>query len=102
MPTFTRCRPSHGLKNRGPLNEFETRVAQEPKAVTAVRFLSLLKRHGREMTEEMFKEVVLFYLDGEHQDNGDAVAELRADFELEAAELYAEFEERCANALAVS
>lgn len=102
MPTFTRCRPSHELKNWSPLNEFETRVAQEPTAVTAARFRSLLKRHGREMTEEMFKEVVLFYLDGAHEDSGDAVAELRADFELEAAKLYAEFEESCANALAVS
>lgn len=52
------------------------------------------------MTEEMFKFTVLCYLDREHEDNCDAVAELRADFELEAAELYEEFEERCANASA--
>lgn len=30
------------------MNKFETRTAQEPTAVTAGRFLSLLKRHGLE------------------------------------------------------
>lgn len=52
------------------------------------------------MTEETFNDIVFCHLDGEPEDNGDAVAELRTDFELEAAELYAEFKESCANASA--
>lgn len=50
------------------------------------------------MSEEQFEEIVLGYLDLEPEGNAEAVTELRADFEVESAELYAEFEEAVATA----